>query len=70
MFCTPLSSKEEKDELHSELVDMHNISKDLLYGNIFPTNIGLIGYKSILQTLVMKKKKKHVKKLLAHMERY
>lgn len=49
---------------------MHNISKDLLYGNIFPTNIGLIGYKSILQTLVMKKKKKHVKKLLAHMERY
>ena len=49
---------------------MANISKDLLFGNLFSTNIGLVGYKSILQSLMMKKKKKHMKKLLAHMDRY
>ena len=44
--------------------------ENLLKGNIFPANITLLGYKSILQSLFMKKKKKHLKKLLAHMRKY
>ena len=44
--------------------------ENLLKGNIFKSNITLTAYKSILQSLFMKKKKKHLKKLLAHMRKF
>ena len=58
------------DDEGESIDKQRKIDENLLRGNIFPANITLTAYKSILQSLFMKKKKKHLKKLLAHMRKY
>lgn len=58
MFMSPMYNEKERDE-----------SKDILAGNLFERKLTNEGYNSLMQTLSLKPKKKHLKKLLAHMER-
>ena len=61
MFCSPLSTKEDR------------VGKDrenVLYGNIFAQKqipLTYFGYKSLLETIVLDPKKKHLKKVVAHL---
>ena len=61
LFCSPLTTKEERK------------GKDLddpLFGNLFAQKkVGLtyFGYKSLIETLILKPKKKHFKKIVYHM---
>lgn len=62
MFMSPETTKEERKAASSE---------DILVGNIFK-NVPLtyFGYKSLLETLTLAPKKKHLKKLLAHLNTF
>ena len=57
IFCSPLTSKEER----ANGKDRDNV----LLGNIFAkkgVSVTYFGYKSLLETLVLQPKKKHLKK--------
>ena len=45
-------------------------SNNILAGNLFDWKLTTLGYESLLQTLALKPKKKHLKKLIAHMEKH
>lgn len=65
MFCSPITTKADR----SGGKDRDNV----LYGNIFAQkNVPLtyFGYKSLLETLVLDPKKKHLKKVIAHLSEY
>ncbi len=62
IFCSPISTKDERKNGG----DRENV----LHGNIFAdkkTSLTYFGYKSILETLVLEPKKKHLKKVIAHL---
>lgn len=64
MFCSPLSTKQERAG-----VDKDNP----LAGNIFANknaSLSYFGYKSLLETLALYPKKKHFKKVLEHLLRF
>lgn len=64
MFCSPLSTKEERKGRDKESV---------LFGNIFAQkkiSLTYFGYKSLLETLVLEPKKKHLKKVIAHLSEF
>ena len=61
MFCSPLTTKEDRKGKDKD---------NVLHGNIFAqkkVSLTYFGYKSILETLVLHPKKKHLKKVVAHM---
>ena len=62
MFCSPLTTKAER----AGGKDRENV----LFGNIFAQKqvpLTYFGYKSLLETLVLDPKKKHLKKVVAHL---
>jgi hypothetical protein len=62
MFCSPITTKEERANGRDR--------EKILLGNIFAQkNVPLtfFGYKSLLETLVLDPKKKHLKKVIAHL---
>jgi hypothetical protein len=62
MFCSPLSTKEERANGKDR--------EDVLFGNIFAkkkVSLTYFGYKSLLETLALDPKKKHLKKVVAHL---
>lgn len=61
MFCSPKINKEERKSLED---------KNLLAGNIFNHSVSSIGYKSLLHSVLITGKKKHLKKILSHMEEH
>lgn len=64
MFCSPITTKEERQGKDKDSV---------LLGNIFAekkVSLTYFGYKSLLETLVLQPKKKHLKKVIAHMSEY
>jgi hypothetical protein len=61
MFCSPKINEEERSELEKE---------DLLAGNIFNHHVSTIGYKSLLHSVMLTGKKKHLKKILLHMHKH
>jgi hypothetical protein len=64
MFCSPLTTKEERTGKDRE---------DVLTGNIFAqkkVSLTYFGYKSLLETLVLDPKKKHLKKVIAHLQQF
>lgn len=61
MFCSPLTTKEDRNGKDRE---------NVLYGNIFAQKqvpLSYFGYKSLLETLVLDPKKKHLKKVIAYL---
>jgi hypothetical protein len=59
MFCSPITTKDKRK---------HN--EDILAGNIFAekgVSLTYFGYKSLLETLLLFPKKKHFKKVVAHL---
>lgn len=64
IFCSPLTTKEDRKG---------NDLDTPLYGNIFADKkVGLtyFGYRSLLETLTLKPKKKHFKKIVEHLKEY
>ncbi len=64
MFCSPLTTKEDRKDKDQE---------NVLYGNIFAqkqVSLTYFGYKSLLETLVLDPKKKHLKKVIAHLSEF
>ncbi len=64
MFCSPLTTKEDRKGKDQE---------NVLYGNIFAQKqvpLTYFGYKSLLETLVLDPKKKHLKKVIAHLSEF
>ena len=61
MFMSPITTKEDRKLA---------VSENLLHGNIFIDSVGETGYKSLIETLQVYPKKKHMKKLLEHMNKY
>lgn len=64
MFCSPLTTKEDRKGKDTE---------NVLYGNIFAQKqvpLTYFGYKSLLETLVLDPKKKHLKKVIAHLSEF
>lgn len=62
MFCSPLTTKDERAGGKDH--------EDLLIGNIFAQKqvpLTYFGYKSLLETLVLDPKKKHLKKVINHL---
>jgi len=62
MFCSPITTKE-----------IRKGSNDLLEGNLFTKNglsLGPAVYRSLLETVALKPKKKHFKKIIQHMIEY
>ena len=62
MFNSPLTTKEERAN--------GNDKENVLVGNIFAQKqvpLTYFGYKSLLETLVLDPKKKHLKKVVAHL---
>lgn len=65
IFCSPITTKEER----ANGKDRENI----LLGNIFAQKqvpLTYFGYKSLLETLVLDPKKKHLKKVIAHLQEF
>jgi len=62
MFCSPASTKEDRKG--------HDRGDHILLGNLFPHSMTYFGYRSLLETLLLKPKKKHLKKVIAHMLKY
>ena len=65
MFCSPITTKAERAG--------GNDRDNVLVGNIFAqkkVSITYFGYKSIIETLVLDPKKKHLKKVVAHLCEY
>lgn len=59
LFCSPLTTKDERQGKDRD---------SPLVGNLFPhTSVTYHGYRSLLETLVLEPKKKHFKKVLAHL---
>lgn len=59
MFCSPITTKEQRKN-----------NEDILHGNIFAEkgiSLTYFGYKSLLETLQLFPKKKHFKKVVAHL---
>jgi hypothetical protein len=64
MFTSPISTKEDRAGKDRE---------NVLYGNIFADKkvcLTYFGYKSLLETLVLDPKKKHLKKVIAHLSEF
>jgi hypothetical protein len=64
MFCSPLTTKEDR---------LGKDKENVLYGNIFAQKqvpLTYFGYKSLLESLVLEPKKKHLKKVIAHLCEY
>ena len=64
MFCSPLTTKEDRAGKDHE---------NVLYGNIFAQKqvpLTYYGYRSLLETLVLDPKKKHLKKVVAHLSEF
>ena len=64
IFCSPLLIKEERKGHDRE---------NVLLGNIFAdkkVSLTYFGYKSLLETILLDPKKKHLKKIIAHMTEY
>jgi hypothetical protein len=62
MFSSPLTTKAERAG-----------GNDVLLGNIFAqkkVSVTYFGYKSLLETLVLDPKKKHLKKVIAHLSEF
>jgi hypothetical protein len=62
MFSSPLTTKAERAG-----------GEDVLLGNIFAqkkVSVTYFGYKSLLETLVLDPKKKHLKKVIAHLSEF
>jgi hypothetical protein len=62
MFSSPLTTKAERAG-----------GDDVLLGNIFAqkkVSVTYFGYKSLLETLVLDPKKKHLKKVIAHLSEF
>lgn len=65
MFCSPITTKADRAG--------GNDREDVLLGNIFAqkkVSITYFGYKSLLETLVLEPKKKHLKKVIAHLSEF
>lgn len=65
MFCSPITTKQER----AGGKDHENV----LVGNIFAqkqVSLTYFGYKSLLETLVLDPKKKHLKKVIAHLSEF
>lgn len=65
MFCSPITTKEQRKG--------KNDSEHILLGNIFAekgVSLTYFGYKSLLETLMLYPKKKHLKKVIAHLMQY
>ena len=64
IFMSPLYSKEDRKGRDKE---------NILYGNIFTpkkNSLTFFGYKSLLETLILDPKKKHLKKLITYLMTY
>lgn len=61
MFCSPKINLEQRKELEKT---------DLLAGNLFPHQISIIGYQSLLRSVLLTGKKKHFKKIVQHIQKY
>lgn len=64
IFCSPISTKELRKAQESE---------DILAGNIFAKdgmNLGSSVYRSLLETVALHPKKKHFKKIVAHLTQF
>ena len=61
MFCSPKINQEERKEIEKS---------DLLGGNIFDHQLPLMGYNSLLHSVLITGKKKHFKKILEHIDKY
>jgi len=59
MFMSPIYSKEAGKN-----------SDDILDGNLFTFKLTRQGYQSLLESIAIHPKKKHMKKLIAHMHKY
>ena len=62
MFSSPITTKAERAG-----------GEDVLLGNIFAqkkVSVTYFGYKSLLETLVLDPKKKHLKKVIAHLSEF
>jgi hypothetical protein len=65
MFSSPVTTKAERAG--------GNDREDVLLGNIFAqkkVSVTYFGYKSLLETLVLDPKKKHLKKVIAHLSEF
>jgi len=64
IFCSPISTKELRKEKEGD---------DILAGNIFAKegiNLGPSVYRSLLETVALHPKKKHFKKIVAHLMQF
>ena len=64
IFCSPVTTKEMRKEQEGS---------DILAGNIFAKpgiNLGPSVYRSLLETVALHPKKKHFKKIVAHMTQF
>lgn len=59
---SPISNKEQRKKFEEE--------GDFISGNIFKASISTEGYLSLLKSVQVTGKKKHLKKLVAHMNHY
>ena len=62
MFTSPITTKEQRKG--------KDTNENLLIGNIFSeknVSLSYFGYKSLLETLIIKPKKKHFKKVVAYL---
>jgi hypothetical protein len=65
MFCSPITTKADRAG--------GNDRENVLFGNIFAqkkVSITYFGYKSLLESLVLDPKKKHLKKVIAHLSEF
>lgn len=62
MFMSPIINKEQREQYEAD--------EDYISGNIFKCSMRSVGYQSILETLQLTGKKKHLKKVIAHMDEY
>ncbi len=66
MFTSPITTKEERKGRDHE-------DETILHGNIFADkkiSLTYFGYKSLLETLILNPKKKHFKKVVAHLLKF
>ena len=64
IFCSPLTTKDLRNGKDKE---------NVLLGNLFAqkkVSLTYFGYKSLLETLVLDPKKKHLKKVIAHLSEF
>ena len=65
MFCSPITTKADRAG--------GNDRENVLFGNIFAqkkVSVTYFGYKSLLESLVLDPKKKHLKKVIAHLSEF